>query len=144
MAATIDHPFLDGRTKRLLIGGAWVEAVSGETFDVYNPSTGAVIAQVARGGPRDIDRAVAASGRETVGSAGVRCNKMSIAIESQEVDDSPPSKAVLATPLRSAARSRRTSARSRTRLHAAAPDDLGRASRAQRPSTTLNENLPGP
>nr|WP_316627245.1 aldehyde dehydrogenase family protein [uncultured Brevundimonas sp.] len=61
MAATIDHPFLDGRTKRLLIGGAWVEAVSGETFDVYNPSTGAVIAQVARGGPRDIDRAVAAA-----------------------------------------------------------------------------------
>ena len=23
MAATIDHPFLDGRTKLLLIGGAW-------------------------------------------------------------------------------------------------------------------------
>lgn len=61
MAATIDHPFLDGRTKRLLIGGAWVEAVSGETFDVHNPSTGAVIAQVARGGPEDIDRAVAAA-----------------------------------------------------------------------------------
>ncbi|WP_433933751.1 aldehyde dehydrogenase family protein [Brevundimonas diminuta] len=61
MAAMIDHPFLDGRTKRLLIGGAWVEAASGETFDVYNPSTGAVIAQVARGGPEDIDRAVAAA-----------------------------------------------------------------------------------
>ncbi|ASE38903.1 aldehyde dehydrogenase family protein [Brevundimonas vesicularis] len=61
MAATIDHPFLDGRTKLLLIGGAWVESVSGETFDVHNPSTGAVIAQVARGGPRDIDRAVAAA-----------------------------------------------------------------------------------
>ena len=61
MAVMIDHPFLDGRTKRLLIGGAWVEAVSGETFDVYNPSTGAVIAQVARGGPEDIDRAVAAA-----------------------------------------------------------------------------------
>ena len=61
MAATIDHPFLDGRTKLLLIGGAWVESVSGETFDVHNPSTGAVIAQVARGCPRDIDRAVAAA-----------------------------------------------------------------------------------
>lgn len=61
MMKTISHPFLDGRAKRLLIGGDWVEAASGETFDVFNPSTGDVIATVARGGPEDIDRAVAAA-----------------------------------------------------------------------------------
>ena len=26
------HPFLDGKTKRLLIDGKWVEAASGKTF----------------------------------------------------------------------------------------------------------------
>lgn len=42
----------------LLIGGQEVEARSGETLDVRNPATGAVIATVASAGPEDIDRAV--------------------------------------------------------------------------------------
>ena len=60
MSATA-HPFLDGKPKRLLIGGQWVEALSGRTFDSVNPATGQVIAQLAEGGAEDIDRAVAAA-----------------------------------------------------------------------------------
>lgn len=57
----LQHPFLDGRPKRMLIGGQWVEALSGRTFDSVNPATGQVIAQLAEGGADDIDRAVAAA-----------------------------------------------------------------------------------
>ena len=60
MSATT-HPFLDGKPKRMLIGGQWVEALSGRTFDSVNPATGKVIAQLAEGGAEDIDRAVAAA-----------------------------------------------------------------------------------
>jgi aldehyde dehydrogenase (NAD+) len=55
------HPFLDGKPKRLLIGGQWVEAQSGKTFDSVNPTTGRVIAQLAEGAAEDVDRAVAAA-----------------------------------------------------------------------------------
>ena len=55
------HPFLDGKPKKLLIGGQWVDALSGETFDSVNPSTGRVIAQLAEGAAEDVDRAVAAA-----------------------------------------------------------------------------------
>jgi aldehyde dehydrogenase (NAD+) len=55
------HPFLDGSTRRLFIGGQWVEARSGETFDCINPSTGAVLTRVSRGGKEDIDAAVVAA-----------------------------------------------------------------------------------
>jgi phenylacetaldehyde dehydrogenase len=44
--------------KRLLIGGDWVEAASGKTFDTVNPATGEVLAQIAWGDVEDIDRAV--------------------------------------------------------------------------------------
>jgi aldehyde dehydrogenase (NAD+) len=47
--------------KRLLIGGEWVPAASGQTFPSVNPSTGAVIAQLAGAGAADADRAVAAA-----------------------------------------------------------------------------------
>jgi phenylacetaldehyde dehydrogenase len=47
----------------LLIDGAWVEAASGKTFPVYNPSTGEIIAQVAEGDSEDVDRAVKAARR---------------------------------------------------------------------------------
>ena len=56
-----NHPFLDGKPKKLLIGGRWVEAQSGKTFDSVNPSTGKGIAQLAEGGANDVDRAVAAA-----------------------------------------------------------------------------------
>ena len=52
--------FLDG-SKRLLIGGQWVAALSGEEFDTVDPATGTVIARLARGGAADIDRAVTAA-----------------------------------------------------------------------------------
>jgi len=52
---------LDGRSKRLLIGGAWVENVSGKAFESINPSTGEVIAQLAEGDKSDIDLAVKAA-----------------------------------------------------------------------------------
>lgn len=55
------HPFLDGKPKRMLIGGQWVEALSGKTFDSVNPATGKVIAQLAEGAAEDIDRAVVAA-----------------------------------------------------------------------------------
>ncbi len=57
------HPFLDGKTKRLLIDGQWVEAASGKTFASINPATGEVLATVAEGDAQDIDRAVAAARR---------------------------------------------------------------------------------
>jgi phenylacetaldehyde dehydrogenase len=46
---------------KMLIGGAWVEAASGETFETLNPSTGELIANVASAGEVDVDRAVAAA-----------------------------------------------------------------------------------
>ncbi|MWA03549.1 aldehyde dehydrogenase family protein [Actinomadura sp. LD22] len=52
---------LDGRPKRLLIGGEWVDAAGGGTFPSVNPSTGEVIAELAEAGPADADRAVAAA-----------------------------------------------------------------------------------
>src|SRR5476649_467031 len=42
----------------LFIGGAFVPAQSGDTLDVTNPATGAVIARLAAAGPADVDRAV--------------------------------------------------------------------------------------
>lgn len=57
----VAHPFLDGKTRRLFIGGQWLEARSGETFDCVNPSTGEVLTRVSRGGTEDIDLAVDAA-----------------------------------------------------------------------------------
>jgi aldehyde dehydrogenase (NAD+) len=59
----MSHPFLDGKTKRLLIDGKWVEAATGKTFASINPATGEVLATVAEGDAEDIDHAVAAARR---------------------------------------------------------------------------------
>ena len=61
------HPFLTGKPKRHFIDGKWVEAASGKTFKTFNPATGEVLAEVAEGGPEDIDRAVAAARRAFTG-----------------------------------------------------------------------------
>jgi aldehyde dehydrogenase (NAD+) len=53
LAATYDH----------YIDGAWTPSSSGETFATIDPSTGADLAQVARGTTDDIARAVAAARR---------------------------------------------------------------------------------
>ena len=47
--------------RKMLIGGKWVDAVSGKTFETYNPATGEVLARVAEGDKGDIDRAVKAA-----------------------------------------------------------------------------------
>src|SRR5437868_5062412 len=45
----------------LLIGGKWVDSVSGKTFPTLNPATGEVICQVAEGDKADVDLAVKAA-----------------------------------------------------------------------------------
>src|SRR5688572_15791040 len=44
-----------------LVGGEWVDAASGETMEVLNPSTGEVIAEVPRSSAEDVERAVDAA-----------------------------------------------------------------------------------
>jgi phenylacetaldehyde dehydrogenase len=51
------------KPRPMLIGGAWVEAASGKTFPVFDPSTGKTVAQVAEGDREDVDRAVGAARR---------------------------------------------------------------------------------
>ncbi len=49
------------RQTQCFIGGEWVPAASGKTFDTMNPATEEVIAQVAEGDAADIDLAVEAA-----------------------------------------------------------------------------------
>ena len=52
-----------GRPPLMLVDGELVPAVSGKTFEVYNPATGAVIANVPEADKRDVDIAVASARR---------------------------------------------------------------------------------
>ena len=52
-----------GRNAGLLIDGKLVQAASGKTFEVYNPATGTVIANVPEAEKADVDLAVAAARR---------------------------------------------------------------------------------
>ncbi len=47
----------------MLIGGEWVDAAGGGTFETRDPATGEVLATVPRGQAADVDRAVAAARR---------------------------------------------------------------------------------
>ncbi len=49
------------RPKHLLIGGKWVEAKSGKTFETLNPANEQVLAMVAEGDTADVDEAVKAA-----------------------------------------------------------------------------------
>ncbi len=49
------------KPKHNLIGGKWVPAAAGKTFDVYNPADGSVIARVPDSQSEDINRAVSAA-----------------------------------------------------------------------------------
>ena len=49
--------------RQLLIGGTWVDAADGATFDVRDPSTGEVLCAVADAGPADGRRALDAAVR---------------------------------------------------------------------------------
>src|SRR5580704_10248427 len=42
----------------LLIGGKWLDSVSGKTFETVNPATGETICRVAEGDKADVDLAV--------------------------------------------------------------------------------------
>jgi len=52
-----------GRPAKMLIDGRMVGALSGQTFEVYNPATGQVIADVPEADKADVDLAVAAARR---------------------------------------------------------------------------------
>jgi len=47
--------------RKMLIGGQWVNARSGKTFETCNPATGEILARVAEGDRADIDLAVIAA-----------------------------------------------------------------------------------
>jgi acyl-CoA reductase-like NAD-dependent aldehyde dehydrogenase len=51
------------KRERMLIGGEWVDAAGGGTFETRDPATGTVLAAVPRGEAPDVDRAVAAARR---------------------------------------------------------------------------------
>ena len=49
------------KTFQNLIGGEWVDAVSGETFESRSPATGEAIGVFPKSGPDDVARAVEAA-----------------------------------------------------------------------------------
>src|SRR5215467_11325025 len=49
------------KPKQLLIGGKWVPAKSGKTFETINPANEEVLAVVAEGDKADVDEAVRAA-----------------------------------------------------------------------------------
>ena len=51
----------DFRRQQILIGGAWVNADSGETFGVTNPATGETLGTVPKAGVAETRRAIAAA-----------------------------------------------------------------------------------
>ena len=51
------------QNRKNLINNEWVDARSGETFDVLNPATGGVIARCAASDKADVDEAVKAARR---------------------------------------------------------------------------------
>jgi len=53
--------FLERQPKKMLIDGRWVQAISGRTFETFNPATGKLLASVAEADREDIDRAVNAA-----------------------------------------------------------------------------------
>jgi acyl-CoA reductase-like NAD-dependent aldehyde dehydrogenase len=52
---------VETQTFRNFIGGEWVDAASGETFDSTSPATGELIGTFPKSGPEDVDRAVEAA-----------------------------------------------------------------------------------
>ena len=60
-----------------LIDGEWVNAASGKTFPVYDPSTGEVSANVAEADAADVDLAVARHARHLITDLGRACRPRS-------------------------------------------------------------------
>jgi len=65
----MDGSWQAGEGRHHFIGNRWVEAVSGESLDVVDPSTGQSFARIARGNAADIELAVAAA-RRAYGESG--------------------------------------------------------------------------
>src|ERR1700761_640995 len=65
MASVLDRPVEQEKLLthggKLFINNQWVEAKSGKTLDVFDPSTGKVIAKVAAADKEDVDEAVKAA-----------------------------------------------------------------------------------
>ena len=79
--------------QQMLIGGKWVNSVSGKTFDTINPATSEVICKVAEGDKADIDLAVKAArdafetgpwSRMNASGRGRLLNKLADAIEAHK------------------------------------------------------------
>src|ERR671922_455959 len=51
----------EAKTFQNYIGGEWVDAAGGETFESHNPATGDLIGVFPKSGPEDVDRAVEAA-----------------------------------------------------------------------------------
>src|SRR5207237_4547440 len=49
------------KTFKNFIGGEWVDAASGETFESASPATGDMLGIFPKSGPEDVDRAVEAA-----------------------------------------------------------------------------------
>jgi (Z)-2-((N-methylformamido)methylene)-5-hydroxybutyrolactone dehydrogenase len=61
-ARPVEAHKIDGiHNYRMLVGGEWVEAISGKTFESVNPYTGRVWATAPEAGEEDVDRAVRAA-----------------------------------------------------------------------------------
>jgi len=60
-ATAAARQFLQGPPKKLLIGGKWVAAKSGKTFETINPANEEVLGLVAEGDKADVDEAVIAA-----------------------------------------------------------------------------------
>jgi aldehyde dehydrogenase (NAD+) len=79
--------------RKMLIGGKWVDSVSGKTFPTLNPATGETICHVAEGDKADIDAAVKAArhafekgpwGKMNASGRGRLVNKLADAIEAHK------------------------------------------------------------
>jgi aldehyde dehydrogenase (NAD+) len=62
--------FVEAGPHKLLIGGEWVEAADGRTFDTIDPSTGEPICAVAQAGAEDVERAAKAARKALEGKWG--------------------------------------------------------------------------
>jgi acyl-CoA reductase-like NAD-dependent aldehyde dehydrogenase len=62
--------FVASGPHKLLIGGEWVEAADGRTFETIDPATGDVICECALAGPEDVARAAAAAAAALEGKWG--------------------------------------------------------------------------
>lgn len=69
--AAADGPKNELEHRKMYIGGAWVEAESGETFETTNPYTGQAWATAPLAGPADVDKAVVAARQALEGPWGL-------------------------------------------------------------------------